>query len=324
MNEIIIGTRGSRLALWQAEHVANRLKEHTDVPVKLEKIKTTGDKILDAPLSKIGDKGLFVKEIEQALLDEKIHLAVHSMKDMPTALPDGLVIAAALEREDPRDALISEKYSSITEFGKDTVVGTSSLRRQAQLLNIYPRLKIVDVRGNLDTRLDKLKNGLFDAIILAGAGVRRLGYHEKIRQLIPKTEIMPAVGQGAIAIEIKSGNEFIASLVDKINHNDTLKCVTAERSLMKQLEGGCQVPIGASATISGGKLDIEGIIASLDGSKLLMARVGGDAGDAEKLGTKLAENLIQQGAGKILEEVREFGMQKSSPPVNTNSNNYDH
>lgn len=306
IKELIIGTRGSKLALWQAEHVKKILEKHISAPIILKKIKTTGDKILDSPLSKIGDKGLFVKEIEQALLKHEIHLAVHSMKDMPTMLPDGLKIAAALPREDPRDAFISNKYNSIEELPISAKIGTSSLRRKAQLLNKRPDLQILDLRGNLDTRFLRLDEGLFDAIILAGAGVKRLGLANRIRSLIPKNVIMPAVGQGAIAIETRTDDPSIDKITNKINHNETFQCILAERSLMRSLEGGCQVPIGASAISDNNSIKLSAVIADIDGRVLLCSSLAYPVKDAEKLGADVAADLIEKGGGKILEEIRGY------------------
>lgn len=324
IDHIVIGTRGSKLALWQAEHVKALIEQNFDISVSLRKIKTTGDKILDAPLSKIGDKGLFVKEIEQALLNNEVHLAVHSMKDMPTALPEGLHISAALVREDSRDVFISNKYASIDELPQKGTVGTSSLRRRAQLLSKRPDIEIVDVRGNLDTRLSRLDDDYFEAIILAGAGVKRLGYTDRIKNFISKDMIMPAVGQGAIAIETRVNDPEVDQIIAKINHPDTFNCVKAERALMRFLEGGCQVPIGASAVIVDGQIEMEGVIASLDGSLVLKSTGRAPVEDAEKLGTQVAQDLMSQGAGKILLEIRAYADEKDgNPPVN-GSSTYDH
>lgn len=323
MQHIVIGTRGSKLALWQANHVKDLIEKNFPVTVTLNKIKTTGDKILDAPLSKIGDKGLFVKEIEQALLDNEVHLAVHSMKDMPTALPESLHISAALEREDSRDVFISNKFESIDSLPQNSSVGTSSLRRRAQLLNIRPDLRIVDVRGNLDTRLLRLDENLFDAIILAGAGVKRLGYTERIKIFVDKEIIMPAVGQGAIAIETRQDNDLIKEVIDKINHPQTFNCVIAERALMKFLEGGCQVPIGASAVMDGDQIRLDAVIANIGGQKVLRASALAPVTDAEQLGVRVARDLVNQGADTILQEIRAYAEEKGDPPVN-GAGNYDH
>lgn len=316
-NELIIGTRGSRLALWQSEHVASLLEKLTDKKIVLKKIKTTGDKILDAPLAKIGDKGLFVKEIEQELLSGDVDLAVHSMKDMPTALPQGLIIGASLIREDPRDVLITNIAKDLLSLPRGTKVGTSSLRRKAQLLALRPDLQIVDVRGNLDTRLRKLEEKEFDAIILAGAGVRRLDYADRITYLIPQEQILSAVGQGAIAIEIRENDREVGELIDKINHEETHICVMAERSLMRVLEGGCQVPIGASARISNGQLQLDAIISDVMGTKILRASGKSEPFAAEQLGKEVAQELIDQGASDILKEIRELAEENENkvPPI---------
>lgn len=313
---IRIGTRGSKLALWQSEHVADILRETTGREVELQIIKTTGDIILDVPLAKIGDKGLFVKEIENALLAGEVDIAVHSMKDMPTTLPEGLIIDAALIRQDPQDAIITRDKGSQGNIGEPTGrevllglapgarVGTSSLRRRAQIMNVRTDLEIVDLRGNLDTRLRKLDEGEYDAIILAGAGVRRLGWGERITGIIPAETVLPAVGQGAIAIETTAANPDGRELCRLLNHTDTLLAVRAERALMRDLEGGCQVPIGALATIQGDIIDMRGVIASLDGTRLLKVHEQGAIHDPEELGLRVAAGLRAQGADDILAQIR--------------------
>lgn len=311
---IRIGTRGSNLALWQSRHVAALLEEATGRPAELTIIKTTGDKILDVPLAKIGDKGLFVKEIENALLADEVDIAVHSMKDMPTVLPEGCVISAALIRENPRDALIlpggaaaakgrggREILASLPEGAR---IGTSSLRRRSQLFHLRSDLDILDLRGNLDTRLRKLDEGEYDAIILAGAGVRRLGLADRITVEIPADIIMPAVGQGAIAIEIHESNTDAQALSAIIDHSPTHLAIRAERALMRQLEGGCQVPIGALAQLTEVGLEMRSIIASLDGQTVLRADGSGDPHDPEALGIQLAAQLVELGAGAILDDIR--------------------
>lgn len=303
-NELAIGTRGSRLALWQSEHVLSLLNKLTEKKIGLKKIKTTGDKILDSPLAKIGDKGLFVKEIEQEMLSGQIDLAVHSMKDVPTVLPEGLIIGAVLVREDPRDVLITSIANDILSLPEGAKVGTSSLRRRAQLLYLRPDLEIVDVRGNLDTRLRKLEEKEFEAIILAGAGVRRLGYQDKITFVIPEEQILPAVGQGAIAIEIRENDLEVNELVKQINHEETSLCVQAERALMKELEGGCQVPIGAWAKVENNRIHLNALISDINGIRILKASESAGLNEAHLLGINVARKLIEQGAKDILNEIR--------------------
>jgi len=321
--KIIIATRGSKLALWQAEWVKAQLeKNNKGIEVELKKIKTTGDMILDVPLAMVGGKGLFVKEIEAALLKKKADLAVHSMKDVPTDLPDGLHLAAICKREDPRDALITKVSNSKFQFPnfkslpKGAHIGTSSLRRICQLLNKRPDLKITHLRGNLDTRLRKLDEGQFDAIILAAAGVKRLGWQKRITERLPVSLSLPAIGQGAVGIECRVDDVFINDLLKKLDHRTTSVCVRAERAFLKKLEGGCQVPIAAYARIESQKsknnsklktqrsaLVINGLVGSLDGKTLIKGSKRGRPADAGSLGTKLAETLLSKGAGEILAEV---------------------
>jgi len=333
--KIIIATRGSKLALWQAEWVKAQLeKNNPQIEVELKKIKTTGDMILDVPLAQVGGKGLFVKEIEEALLKKTADLAVHSMKDVPTDLPEGLHLAAICKREDPRDALITavsdqqsaisrkKKIKSFKDLPKGALVGTSSLRRLCQLMSKRPDLKIVSLRGNLDTRLRKLDEGQFDAIILATAGVKRLGLQKRITESLPTTISLPAIGQGAVGIECRLDDVFINKLLKKLDHRTTSVCVRAERAFLKKLEGGCQVPIAAYARIISQKsevrsqkseknlkiktqnstLVINGLVGSLDGKTLIKGSKKGRPADAESLGNKLAETLLSKGAGEILAE----------------------
>jgi len=304
-NKIIIATRGSKLALWQAEWIRSQiLSIHPDVEIELNKIKTTGDKILDVPLAQVGGKGLFVKEIEEAMLRGEADLAVHSMKDVPTDLPEGLHLSAICKREDPRDAFIARKgIQRFHDLPKGASVGTSSLRRMCQLLNKRPDIKITQLRGNVDTRLRKLDEGEFDAIILAAAGVKRLGYESRITEKISTEISLPAIGQGAVGIECRTDDAFINDLLRKLNHEETWICVLAERAFLKKLEGGCQVPIAAHARLNNGKLFIEGLVGSLDGRTLIKNSTEGRPEDAERLGTALAETLLSQGAGEILAEV---------------------
>jgi len=310
-NKIIIATRGSMLALWQAEWIKAQLEaRNPGLKVELNKIKTTGDKILDVPLAKVGGKGLFVKEIEEALLQKTADLAVHSMKDVPADLPEGLHIAAICERENPRDALLAgAKIKNFEDLPQGARIGTSSLRRICQILSKRPDLKIIQLRGNVDTRIRKLDEGEFDAIILAAAGVKRLGKAERITQIIPQDLSLSAVGQGAVGIECRKDDEFINSLVKALDHADTSVCVRAERAFLKKLEGGCQVPIAGHArliinkTTSTPSLFIEGLVGSVSGDRIIRESIEGPPEEAESLGTALAETLLSKGAGKILSEV---------------------
>ncbi len=308
--KVIIGTRGSRLALWQAEWVKSELQRlYPDLKVELNKIKTTGDKILDVPLAKVGGKGLFVKEIEEALLRQEADIAVHSMKDVPTEFPAGLHLAVICKREDPRDAFISQtqdpefKIQKFKDLPEGAVIGTSSLRRSCQLLNIRPDLRIAQLRGNLDTRLKKLDEGQFDAIILAAAGVKRLGWHERITEVLPPGISLPAIGQGAVGIECRAGDDFINTLIMPLNHLETSVCVRAERAFLKRLEGGCQVPVGAYARLIDGKVVMEGLVGSISGERIIREQMEGDQDTVEAIGIRLAENLLSRGAKEILDSV---------------------
>jgi hydroxymethylbilane synthase len=307
--KIVIGTRGSKLALWQAEWVKSELQRlYPGIEVELNKIKTTGDKILDVPLAKVGGKGLFVKEIEEALLREEADIAVHSMKDVPTEFPKGLHLAVICKREDPRDAFISgveNALPKIRNFGslpQGAVIGTSSLRRSCQLLNIRPDLKIAQLRGNLGTRIKKLDEGQFDAIILAAAGVKRLGWADRITEILSTETSLPAIGQGAIGIECRTKGE-INRLIAPLNDPTTSTCVRAERACLRKLEGGCQVPIAAYAQITSQTLVMNGLVGNLTGDIIIKERVEGTPAEAEKLGILLAERLLDRGAKKILDEV---------------------
>lgn len=321
-NKIVIGTRGSKLALWQAEWIKSKLQKlNPNLEIELNKIKTTGDKILDVPLAKVGGKGLFVKEIEEALLKGEADIAVHSMKDVPTDFPEGLHLAVITKREDPRDAFISQKSGknifkcqSVKNLPHGATIGTSSLRRLCQLLSIRPDLKIEQLRGNLDTRLRKLDEGQFDAIILAAAGVKRLGWAERITEILEPEISLPAIGQGAVGIECRINDEFINNLIAPLNHPETAICVRAERAFLKKLEGGCQVPIAAYAKIvqksearsqkSEEKLLImDGLVGSISGDRIIKGHIEGKIENAENLGIKLAEDLLLRGAKEILDEV---------------------
>jgi hydroxymethylbilane synthase len=309
-NKVVIGTRASKLALWQAEWVKSELQRmNPGLQVELNKIKTTGDKILDVPLAKVGGKGLFVKEIEEALLRGEADLAVHSMKDVPTEFPQGLHLAVICEREDPRDAFIAplegQKFR-VRRFGElpeGSSLGTSSLRRSSQLLSFRPDLKIVQLRGNLETRFRKLDEGQFDAMILATAGVKRLGWEQRITEIIDPAISLPAIGQGAIGIECRTDDGFINSLIAPLNHNETSICVRAERALLKRLQGGCQVPIAAHAVIREGRLVMDGLVGSVTGDRIIKEHIEGNIEDAETIGITLGEKLLSMGADKILAEV---------------------
>ena len=309
-NKVVIGTRASKLALWQAEWVKSHLERmNPGLEVELNKIKTTGDKILDVPLAKVGGKGLFVKEIEEALLRGEADLAVHSMKDVPTEFPQGLHLAVICEREDPRDAFIAPlegpkfKVQRFRELPEGANLGTSSLRRSSQLLSIRPDLKIVQLRGNLETRFRKLDEGQFDAMILAAAGVKRLGWEQRITEIIDPAVSLPAIGQGAIGIECRTEDGFINSLIAPLSHKETSICVRAERALLKRLQGGCQVPIAAHAVIKDGRLVMDGLVGSVTGDRIIKEHLEGNIEDAETIGITLGEKLLSMGADKILAEV---------------------
>lgn len=305
-HKIRIGTRGSALALWQTNWVKNELQKYfPNLTIDIEIIKTKGDKILDSPLSKIGDKGLFTKELEQALLDKRIDAAVHSLKDVPTKIPDGLTISAITKREDARDVFISpiNKKSNLDSLPAAAKIATGSLRRKSQLLNWRPDIEIVDIRGNLNTRIAKLDSSDWEGMILAKAGVVRLGWESRISYVIPFDILLPAVGQGALAIEIREDDFSAKELFDKINHYETAIACTSERALLRKLEGGCQIPIAAYGNVDGTTLYLQAMIGSLDGKTIIKDSISGQAIDAEKLGIKLAESLLEKGGKKILEEI---------------------
>lgn len=309
--ELKIGTRGSQLALWQANWVKSRIEErHSGIRVSLVRIKTTGDKILDVPLAKIGGKGLFVKEIEEALMRGDIDMAVHSMKDVPVDLPKGLHLRAITKREDPRDALISRNGLGLKDLKAGIRLGTSSLRRQAQFLHYHPDLNIIHLRGNLDTRIKKLDRGDFDAIVVAAAGVKRMGWEERITEYLPASISLPAIGQGALGIECRIDDKDINELLEPFNDPETSLCVRAERAFLKRLEGGCQVPIAGHATNKDGSLLLEGLVGSVDGKRLVRDKLEGRTQDAEDVGCRLAETLLSQGAEEILAEVYGRGEKK--------------
>ncbi len=300
MANLRIGSRGSQLALWQANHVAALLREHCH-SVEIAIIKTTGDKILDVALSKVGTKGMFTKEIEEALADRRVDLAVHSLKDVPTELQEEFELAAIMKREDPRDAFISVKYSALEELPKGAKVGTSSLRRQCQLKALRRDLEIFPLRGNVDTRLRKLESGEYDALILASAGVHRLGLDKHVRSRICPDVMCPAVGQGALAIEARAGDQEVLSHLAFLNHAETRAAVLCERALLGSLGGGCQVPIGAFAEVSGQGLRLRAMVGRPDGSEILRELAEGS--DPERLGRETAHKLLKRGAEKILSDV---------------------
>jgi len=301
---IRIATRKSPLAMWQAEHVADALRRaHPGLAVEILGMSTQGDKILDTPLAKIGGKGLFVKELEQRMLEGDADIAVHSMKDVPVELPDGLHLAVILEREDPRDAFVSTRYADLTELPAGARVGTSSLRRQCQLADRRADLEIVPLRGNVNTRLRKLDDGEYDAIILASAGLIRLGFGKRIRGFISTDDSLPAIGQGAIGIECRADDARVNALLRPLHHAPTASCVLAERAMNQRLEGGCQVPIGGHATLHDGGLHLRGLVGTVDGSEIVRAEIRGPEDEAEHLGRTLAEELLEHGAAQILREL---------------------
>lgn len=301
MKTLKIATRQSPLAMWQAEHIRDRLEQlHPQVKVELVTFVTQGDKILDTPLAKIGGKGLFVKELEAALLDGRADLAVHSMKDVPMHLPEGLELAVICEREDPFDAFVSNQYEKFEDLPQGAKLGTSSLRRKCQVLKQRPDLDVIDLRGNVGTRLSKLDAGQYDAIILASSGLKRLGLHERIRHTLDAQVSLPAVGQGALGLECRSNDQGILDLIMPLMHQETDVCVRAERAFNAYLEGGCQVPIAGYATLEGQTISLEGRVGSPDGQTLLIQQVQGTTAQAEELGVTLAKALLDLGAGDLL------------------------
>ncbi len=307
MNTTIrIATRKSPLALWQAEEVQRRLiNGYPEMIVELVTMVTKGDQLLDSPLSKIGGKGLFVKELEVGMLEGRADIAVHSMKDVPMEFPEGLHLSVVMERENPLDAFVSNKYSSLNDLPHDARVGTCSLRRQCQIRTKHPGFRILDLRGNVNTRLAKLDADEYDAIILASAGLIRLGMQNRIKMEIPSTDSLPAVGQGAIGIECRADDEATNSLLQVLHDDDTATRLTAERAMNKHLNGGCQVPIAGFAELEGGSLTMRGLVGNPDGSKMLFSQKTGLAIDAEKIGIEIAEDLLAQGAGEILDAIRQ-------------------
>ncbi|MAR00453.1 MAG: hydroxymethylbilane synthase [Oceanospirillaceae bacterium] len=304
MTTLRIATRKSPLALWQAEHIKARLEAlHPDLSVELVTFTTQGDRILDTPLAKIGGKGLFVKELEAAMLDGRADIAVHSMKDVPMEFPEGLELGVICERENPLDAFVSNRYASLDELPQGAVVGTSSLRRQCQIQQLRPDLEIRSLRGNVQTRLSKLDAGEYDAIILAAAGLLRMEMDERIASFLPTTQSLPAGGQGALGIEWRVGNDAINDLIRPLYDDTTASCVLAERALNRRLQGGCQVPIACFAERTGDEIWLRGLVGSVDGSQILRTEIHGNAAVAEALGIEAAEDLLSQGAGEILKAV---------------------
>ena len=301
-----IATRKSPLALWQAEYVKQQLlAHHPQLQVALLGLSTRGVKLLDTSLAKVGGKGLFVKELEIALLDGAADIAVHSMKDVPMEFPEGLKLAAICEREDPLDAFVSNNYQRLDQLPAHAIVGTSSLRRQSQVRARFPDLQIKDLRGNVNTRLAKLDRGEYDALILASAGLIRLDMHHRIASRLDAEQCLPAGGQGAVGIECRAGDKAIQTLLDPLHHMDSAYCVMAERAMNRRLQGGCQVPIGCFAQLqpSGDRLKLRGLVASVDGQRMLKADIQGAVEDAEKLGERLADKLLSMGAEEILASV---------------------
>ena len=307
MTEIIrIATRKSPLAMWQAEHVSAELRRlHAGLEVEIVGMTTRGDKILDAPLAKVGGKGLFVKELEQGMLAGDADIAVHSMKDVPVDFPEGLHLAVILDREDPLDAFVSNRFDGLDALPQGACVGTSSLRRQCQLAGRRPDLRIEPLRGNVNTRLSKLDAGEYDAIILAAAGLKRLGFSDRIRACISVEDSLPAIGQGAIGIECRSNDERVHGLIAPLHDSATTECVLAERAMNARLQGGCQVPIAGHAVHDGGELYLRALVGTPDGSRLLRAEGRAPVADAERLGESVADDLLVQGADEILAALRE-------------------
>ena len=312
MQTLRIATRKSQLALWQAEFIKAQLQHfHPQLQVELIGITTQGDKILDVPLAKIGGKGLFVKELEQAMLDGRADIAVHSMKDVPMEFPEGLGLPVICEREDPSDAFVSNHYANLNDLPQGAYVGSSSLRRQLQVRQARPDLVIKDLRGNVNTRLAKLDDGEYDAIILASAGLMRLEFHDRIRSRLSDTVCLPAGGQGAVGVECRNDDAEVQALLAPLHHQDTTDRVMAERALNRHLQGGCQVPIACFAELEGDQLWLRGLVGSLDGKQVLRAQLRKHRSQAEKLGIEVADLLLTQGAGKILADVYQTNTSRS-------------
>ena len=305
---ICIGTRGSKLALWQANFIKSEIERLSpDFHVDLNIIKTKGDRITDRPLAMVGGKGLFVKEIETALLNKDIDLAVHSMKDMPGSLPEGLVIGAIPKRENPFDVLIAKNNCLLTDYKKNFIIGTSSLRRASQIKHMQPDVKIESIRGNLDTRIKKLKSGEYDAIVLAAAGLIRLGQADEITEYLDETVMLPAVGQGALCIETRQNDDIIAPIMEKLDHYDTRVCVTGERAFLKQIEGSCHIPVACFAKIADNKIVLTALVASEDGKELIKEQIISSIDEIKNSGKILADNLLEKGGRKILENLNSNG-----------------
>jgi len=304
-NKIIVGTRGSQLALYQAYKVKDTLgKAFPGLNVEVEIIHTKGDKILDVALSKIGDKGLFTKEIETALLAGEVDIAVHSLKDLPTVLPEGLKLGAVLERAEFRDALVSKDGRKISELTPDDIIATSSLRRKAGLLRINKNFKIVDIRGNVNTRLKKMEEGYCDAMIMAAAGLQRIKLDKYITEILKPEVLVPATSQGVIAIESRIGDTEIDAYLNEINHPETWNAIQVERGFLHSIEGGCQVPVGCYTKTDGDSISITGFVAAIDGTEYLLDKESGSVNEGKKIGEKLAKKLIEKGAAKILADIR--------------------
>jgi len=303
---IRIATRKSPLALWQAEEVSRQLKlHHPELKIELVKMVSKGDKILDAPLAKVGGKGLFVKELEQAMLDGEADIAVHSMKDVPMEFPEGLYLSVIMEREDPTDAFVSNNYNSLEDLPEDAKIGSSSLRRQLQIKEVMPSAQLLNLRGNVNSRLQKLDNGDYDAIILASAGLIRLEFEDRIKTRIAPEQSLPSVGQGAVGIECRVGDTEIEALIAPLNHAQTFTRLSAERAMNQRLNGGCQVPIAGYSILENDEIYLRGLVGRPDGSEVVRGEIRGAASKAESLGKQLAEQLLNDGADVIL---REMGM----------------
>jgi len=305
LTSLKIASRESALALWQSEHIKARIEAmFPNISVEIVGMTTKGDQILDVPLAKVGGKGLFVKELETSLLNKQTDIAVHSMKDVPMHFPEGLDLFAICKRESPYDAFVSNQYASLDALPANSVLGTSSLRRHAQLAAVRPDLQIKSLRGNVNTRLRKLDEGEYDAIILAESGLRRLGFDARIKSVLPIEACLPAVGQGALGIECRSDDPAIIEIVRQLAHHESEQCVRAERAMNTRLEGGCQVPIGGFATLEGSEtIVLKGLVASVDGQTQLTAEANGPIEEAEQIGVRVAEMLLEQGAQAILQEV---------------------
>jgi hydroxymethylbilane synthase len=304
IEQLRIATRKSPLALWQAEHVRARLQQlHPGLQIELVTMSTQGDRVLDSPLAKIGGKGLFVKELEQGMLAGQADIAVHSMKDVPAELPAGLEIGAILEREDPRDAFVSNRFAALAELPQGARVGTSSLRRQCQLRAVRPDLEILDLRGNVNTRLAKLDAGDYDAIVLASAGLKRLGMAQRITRALEPEDMLPAIAQGVIGIECRSDDAVVKALIEPLNHAETALRTRAERAMNAALAGGCQAPVAGFSTITGDSIELRGLVGWPNGSAIVRGEISGPAAAAAALGEQLARELLERGARPILDEL---------------------